>query len=178
MQRALKNTKHSLHAINFRTKCNWLPFYSHRDDSPPRDLTKLWVHNRNWGKLYLLHDSCFTIIPAIRQNYNFECFSHSMIYTNWFMPHEPEPAASRADSRNSFPDAGHLLLFALTFGMNRILIGSWDSLVSTVTGSFHGRGNYGIFCLRHRVQTSSGAYPASSPMSTADSFPGGKVVGV
>jgi hypothetical protein len=32
----------------------------------------------------------------------------------------------------------------------------------------------GNFSLHHRVQNESGAYPASYPMSTRDSFPGGK----
>jgi hypothetical protein len=33
----------------------------------------------------------------------------------------------------------------------------------------------GNFSLHHRVQKSSGAYPASYPMGTRVSFPGGKV---
>jgi hypothetical protein len=32
------------------------------------------------------------------------------------------------------------------------------------------------FSLLHTVQTGSGAHPASSPMGTGDSFPGGKAV--
>jgi len=32
----------------------------------------------------------------------------------------------------------------------------------------------GNFSLHHHVQTSSGAYPASDPMGTGGSFPGGK----
>jgi hypothetical protein len=32
----------------------------------------------------------------------------------------------------------------------------------------------GNFSLRHRVQTGSGAHPASYPMGTGGSFPGGK----
>jgi hypothetical protein len=32
----------------------------------------------------------------------------------------------------------------------------------------------GNFSLNHRVQNGSGAYPASYPMGTRDSFPGGK----
>jgi hypothetical protein len=35
----------------------------------------------------------------------------------------------------------------------------------------------GNFSLHHRVQNSSGAHPASYPMGTRDSFPGGKAVG-
>jgi hypothetical protein len=33
------------------------------------------------------------------------------------------------------------------------------------------------FSLHHRVQKGSGAYPASYPMGTGDSFPGGKAAG-
>jgi hypothetical protein len=36
----------------------------------------------------------------------------------------------------------------------------------------------GNFSLHHRVQTGSGAHPASYPMGTGCSFPGGKVAGV
>jgi hypothetical protein len=36
----------------------------------------------------------------------------------------------------------------------------------------------GNFSLLHRVQTTSGAYPASYPMGTGGSFFGGKSVGV
>jgi hypothetical protein len=35
----------------------------------------------------------------------------------------------------------------------------------------------GNFSLRHRVQTGSGAHPASYPMGTRGSFPGGKAAG-
>jgi hypothetical protein len=35
----------------------------------------------------------------------------------------------------------------------------------------------GKFSLHHRVQTGSGAHPASYPMGTRDSFPGSKVAG-
>jgi hypothetical protein len=35
----------------------------------------------------------------------------------------------------------------------------------------------GNFSLHHRVQTGSGAYPASYPLGTMGSFPGGKAVG-
>jgi hypothetical protein len=35
----------------------------------------------------------------------------------------------------------------------------------------------GNFSLHHRVQNGSGAYPASYPMSTRGSFPGGKAAG-
>jgi hypothetical protein len=35
----------------------------------------------------------------------------------------------------------------------------------------------GKFSLHHRVQNSSGAYPASYPMGTRGSFPGGKAAG-
>jgi hypothetical protein len=35
----------------------------------------------------------------------------------------------------------------------------------------------GNFSLHHRVQTGSGAHPASYPMGTRDSFPGGKAAG-
>jgi hypothetical protein len=35
----------------------------------------------------------------------------------------------------------------------------------------------GNFSLHHRVQTSSGAHPASCPMDTRGSFPGGKAAG-
>jgi hypothetical protein len=35
----------------------------------------------------------------------------------------------------------------------------------------------GNFSLHHRVQNNSGAHPASYPMGTRDSFPGGKAAG-
>jgi hypothetical protein len=35
----------------------------------------------------------------------------------------------------------------------------------------------GNFSLRHRVQNGSGAHPASYPMGTGGSFPGGKAAG-
>jgi hypothetical protein len=35
----------------------------------------------------------------------------------------------------------------------------------------------GNFSLHHRVQNGSGAHPASYPMGTRGSFPGGKAVG-
>jgi hypothetical protein len=35
----------------------------------------------------------------------------------------------------------------------------------------------GNFSLHHRVQNSSGAHPASYPMGTKGSFPGGKAAG-
>jgi hypothetical protein len=35
----------------------------------------------------------------------------------------------------------------------------------------------GNFSLRHHVQTGSGAHPASYPMGTGSSFPGGKAAG-
>jgi hypothetical protein len=35
----------------------------------------------------------------------------------------------------------------------------------------------GNFSLHHRVQNGSGAHPASHPMGTRDSFPGGKAAG-
>jgi len=35
----------------------------------------------------------------------------------------------------------------------------------------------GNFSLHHRVQTGSGAHPASYPMGTRGSFPGGKAAG-
>jgi hypothetical protein len=35
----------------------------------------------------------------------------------------------------------------------------------------------GNFSLHHRVQNGSGAYPASYPMGTKGSFPGGKAAG-
>jgi hypothetical protein len=36
----------------------------------------------------------------------------------------------------------------------------------------------GNFSLHHRVQNDFGAYPASCPMGTRGSFPGGKTAGV
>jgi len=41
-------------------------------------------------------------------------------------------------------------------------------------GLIPGRGNEGIFSLRHCVQTGFGAHPASYPMATRGSFPGRK----
>jgi len=42
-------------------------------------------------------------------------------------------------------------------------------------GSVPGRGIDGIFSLHHHVQTASGAYPASYPISNGGCFLGGKV---
>jgi hypothetical protein len=39
-------------------------------------------------------------------------------------------------------------------------------------GSIPGKGNYEIFSLRHRVQTGSGAHPASYPMGTGGNAAG------
>jgi hypothetical protein len=44
-------------------------------------------------------------------------------------------------------------------------------------GSFAGRGNDGNFSHRHRVQTDSGVYSASSAMGAGGSYHGGKVEG-
>jgi hypothetical protein len=38
-------------------------------------------------------------------------------------------------------------------------------------------GGAGNFCLRCRIQTGSGAHPASYPMGAWGSFPGGKAAG-
>jgi len=43
---------------------------------------------------------------------------------------------------------------------------------------FRFRAGAGNFSLYHRVQIGSGAHPASQPMVTEDSFPGGKATGV
>jgi len=48
---------------------------------------------------------------------------------------------------------------ATGYGLDDRMIGSWD------------------FFLRHRVQTDSGAHPASYPMSIGGAFPGGKAAG-
>jgi len=37
-----------------------------------------------------------------------------------------------------------------------------------------GSGSHGNLSLRHRVQTGSGVHPASPPMCTGGSYPGGK----
>jgi hypothetical protein len=47
----------------------------------------------------------------------------------------------------------------------------------TYLPSIPGRSNEEIFSLRHRVQTGSGAKPASYPMGTRGSFPEGKAAG-
>jgi hypothetical protein len=44
-------------------------------------------------------------------------------------------------------------------------------------GSIPGRGNDGIFSLRHRVQTGSEAHSASYSVVTTGSFPGGNAAG-
>jgi hypothetical protein len=44
-------------------------------------------------------------------------------------------------------------------------------------GSLHCKGSDETFSLRHRVQTSSGARPASYPMANMGSFSGGKAAG-
>jgi hypothetical protein len=64
-------------------------------------------------------------------------------------------------------------------------IESRDSSVGIVTGyGLDDRGSLvrfpagaGNFSLHHRVQTGSGAHPASYPMGTRGSFPGGKAAG-
>jgi hypothetical protein len=59
---------------------------------------------------------------------------------------------------------------------------NWDSWVSKLieyrqneSGLILGRVKN--FSLHHRIQTGSGAHPASYPMGTKGSFPGGKAVG-
>jgi hypothetical protein len=52
----------------------------------------------------------------------------------------------------------------LGYGLN-----GWDSRVLFPAGA----GNF----FHHRVQTGSGAHPASYPMGTRSSFPGGKATG-
>jgi hypothetical protein len=42
---------------------------------------------------------------------------------------------------------------------------------------FDSRRGLGIFSLHHRIQKDSGAHPASYPMGTRGSFPGGKAAG-
>jgi hypothetical protein len=61
---------------------------------------------------------------------------------------------------------------------------SRDSPVRTETklrmedrGSIPGGGNGGILPLRNRVQTDSGAHPASYPMGNGGSYLGGKATG-
>jgi hypothetical protein len=63
---------------------------------------------------------------------------------------------------------------------------SSGSSVSTVTmlrdgqpglNSRQGQGRKGFLSFRHRVQTYSGAHPASYPVGTRGSFPGGKAAG-
>jgi hypothetical protein len=64
-------------------------------------------------------------------------------------------------------------------------IKSRDSSVSIVLGyGLDDRGSRVLlptgdrnFSLHHRVQNGSGSHPASYPMGTRDSFPGGKAVG-
>jgi hypothetical protein len=74
--------------------------------------------------------------------------------------------------------------FAFTFYI--IIIKSRDSSVGIALGyRLDGRGSRvrfparaGNFSLHYRVQTGSGAHPASYPMGTRGSFPGGKAAGV
>jgi hypothetical protein len=60
---------------------------------------------------------------------------------------------------------------------------SRDSVFGIATGyGLDGRGigvrvPVGVFSLLHVVQTDSGAHPASYPMCTGSSFPGGKAAG-
>jgi hypothetical protein len=64
----------------------------------------------------------------------------------------------------------------MSFGKSR------DSIVGIALGyGLHDRGSgvrfpagAGNFSLHHRVRTGSGAHPASYPMGTTGSFPGGK----
>jgi hypothetical protein len=65
-----------------------------------------------------------------------------------------------------------------------MLVGSRDSAVGIKTG--YGLDDRGVgfefrwgqeFSLHHVVQTGNGAHPASYPMATGGSFPGGKVAG-
>jgi hypothetical protein len=54
-------------------------------------------------------------------------------------------------------------------------MGSRDSLVGTATGyGLDGQG----YSLLHIVQTGSAAQPASYPMTTGGTFPGGKAAGL
>jgi hypothetical protein len=55
---------------------------------------------------------------------------------------------------------------------------SRDSLVSIALGYWLDDAGAGNFYLRHSVQNDSGAHPASYPMGTRSSFPGGKAAGV
>jgi hypothetical protein len=54
---------------------------------------------------------------------------------------------------------------ALGYGLD-----DWGSRVRFLAG-------VGNFSLHHRVQNGSGAHPASYPMGTGSSFPGGKAAG-
>jgi hypothetical protein len=59
---------------------------------------------------------------------------------------------------------------------------SWDSSISVVMGCGLGDrglipGRAGDFPLLHSIQTGSGAHPASYPVGTGGSFPGGEVAG-
>jgi hypothetical protein len=58
-----------------------------------------------------------------------------------------------------------LVGIALDYGLD-----DWDSRVRVPEGAAN-------FSLHHRVQNGSGAHPASYPMVTRVSFPGGKTVG-
>jgi hypothetical protein len=44
----------------------------------------------------------------------------------------------------------------------------------TIVSSYYKQGT-GNFSLRHHIQTDSGVHPASYPLGTRGSFPGGKV---
>jgi len=63
---------------------------------------------------------------------------------------------------------------------------NWDSSVSTATDyvldhqitSIRFQVGTRNLSLRHHIQTSSAAHPASHPMGTEDYFPGSKVAGV
>jgi hypothetical protein len=64
----------------------------------------------------------------------------------------------------------YLYLFINYEGTRHFILMAWTIGVRFPAGA-------GNFSLNHRVQNGSGAHPASYPMGTRGSFPGGKAVG-
>jgi hypothetical protein len=64
--------------------------------------------------------------------------------------------------------------YSLLFGAGVAQSVQWVGYWLDDQGSIPGKGSSEIFSLRHRVQTGSGAHPASYWMSTGCSYPWGK----
>jgi hypothetical protein len=107
--------------------------------------------NNIWSSLKLWSSSLcsFLQLPTPAYSTYFSCFVSSLCETK-----NNEICSSYAQS-----------VERLGYGLD-----DWGSRVRFLVGA-------GNFFLEHRVQNGSGAHPASYPMGTRGSFPGGKVAG-